>query len=73
MFLTSLLILSISIGAIVSVIHGQDEIHQLVAFLSALIAMICAFILSPLLVKGLLCLVFLSVGHKIFPVHRCFK
>ena len=73
MFVISLLILSTSIGTILLVIHDRDEIHQLVAFLSGLIAVICALILTPPLIKSLLGLVFLSLGHKIFPIYQCFK
>ncbi len=73
MFVISLLILSISIGTILLIIHDRDEIHQVLAFLSGLIAFICIFILSPLLLKGLLALVLLTIGDNIFPVYRCFK
>ncbi len=45
MFVISLLILSISIGTILFLIHDRDEIHQLVAFLSGLIAVSgCGFL-----------------------------
>ncbi len=73
MHVITLLVLSISIGTILLVIHDRDEIHQVLAFLSGLIAFICIFILSPLLLKGLLGLVLLTIGHNIFPAYRCFK
>jgi len=73
MLVVSLLILSISIGGIILSIHQQDEIHQMLAFLSALIALICLFILSPFLIKGLLGLLFFTIGHKIFPAHHSLK
>ena len=73
MHIITLLVLSISIGTILLVIHDRDEIHQVLAFLSGLIAFICIFILSPLLLKGLLGLVLLTIGHNIFPTYRCFK
>ena len=73
MHVITLLVLSISIGTILLVIHDRDEIHQVLAFLSGLIAFICIFILSPLLLKGLLGLVLLTKGHNIFPAYRCFK
>ncbi len=72
MFTTSLLILSIFIGAIFLSIHYSDEIHQLVAFLSGLIALVCVFILTPPIITGLLVLLFLTIGHKIFPAHNSF-
>ncbi len=70
MLVISLLILSICIGAILLSIHESDEIHQMLAFLSGLIALFCVFILSPLMIKVLLVLLFLTIGHKIFPVHH---
>ena len=71
--MVSLLILSICVGVIIFSIHQKDEIHQILAFLSSLIAVICAFILSPFLIKGLLGLLFFTIGHKIFPVHHSLK
>ena len=73
MFVISVLILSISIGTILLLIHDRDEIHQVLAFLSGLVAFICIFILSPLLLKGLLGLILLTSGHNIFSAYRCFK
>lgn len=73
MFVISLLILSISIGTILLIIHDRDEIHQVLAFLSGLVAFICIFILSPLFIKGVLGLILLIQGHNIFPAYRCFK
>ncbi|MGV2830953.1 hypothetical protein [Myxosarcina sp. GI1(2024)] len=70
MLTVSLLILSICIGTILLTIHGHDEIHQLVAFLSGLIAITCIFILTPPLFKGLLSLFFLTIGHKLFSVYK---
>ncbi len=70
MFTTSLLVLSICIGAIFLTIHDRDEIHQLVAFLSGLIALVCVFILTPPIIKGVLVLLCLTIGHKIFPTHN---
>lgn len=65
----SLLILSIFIGTILLTIHSGDEIHQLVAFLSGSIALVCVFILTPPIVKGLLSLIFITIGYKMFPIH----
>ena len=73
MLVISLLIFSICIGIILLSIHNQDEIHQLVAGLSGLIALICAFILTPPLIKVFLGLLFFTIGHKIFPVHQSFR
>ncbi len=73
MFTTSLLILSIFIGAIFLSIHYSDEIHQLVAFLSGLIALVCVFILSPPIIKGILVLLCLTIGNKRFPIYGSFK
>lgn len=70
MLTVSLLILSICIGTILLTIHSRDEIHQLVAFLSGLIALTCIFILTPPLLKGLLSLIFFTVGHKFFSVYK---
>ena len=73
MLAISLLILSIFIGVFFLSIHDRDEIHQLVAFLSGLIALVCVFILTPPIIKGLLLLLFLTIGHKIFPIYGSFK
>ncbi|MDJ0573673.1 MAG: hypothetical protein QNJ65_00720 [Xenococcaceae cyanobacterium MO_234.B1] len=72
MLTTNLLILSIFIGTIFLSIYYHDEIHQLVAFLSGLIALVCVFILSPPIIKGILVLLCLSIGDKIFPTHDSF-
>ena len=71
--MVSLLILLICIGVIVLSIHERDEIHQILAFLSVLIALVCAFILSPIMIKCLLGLLFFTVGNKILPAHRSLK
>jgi hypothetical protein len=73
MLVVSLLVLSIFIGAIILSIHNSDEIHQIVAFLSLLITLICFFILSPLLIKSLLGLSFFTIGYKLFPAYRSLK
>lgn len=73
MLVINLLILSICIGTILLSIHDEDEIHQLVAFLSGLIALVCVFILTPPLIKGLLGLLLFTIGHRFFPVYRSFK
>lgn len=73
MLVVSLLILSICIGVIILSIHESDEIHQMLAFLSGLITLFCVFILSPLFIKGLLGLLFFTIGHKIFPIHQSLK
>ncbi|MDJ0741769.1 MAG: hypothetical protein QNJ32_00245 [Xenococcaceae cyanobacterium MO_167.B27] len=69
----SLLVLSICLGMIILSIHERDEIHQLVAWLSGLMALVCFFILTPPVIKGLLGLLFVAMGHKIFPAYRSFK
>ena len=68
--MVSLLILLICVGVIILSIHERDEIHQMLAFLSGLIALIFAFILSPLIIKSFLGLLFFTVGHKIYPVYH---
>lgn len=68
MLVVNLLILSISIGLIVFLIQEKDEIHQIIFFLSGLIFLICAFILSPLVIKILLVLFFFILENKLFPV-----
>ncbi len=73
MLVISLLVLSIFIVAIILSIHNSDEVHQLVAFLSIFITLICVFILTPLLLKGVLVLLFFTIGNKIFPAHRSLK
>lgn len=79
MLVISLLILSISINIIVSIsiivfsIHNHDEIHQIIAFLSRLVALVCFFILTPLIVKSLLGLLFFTIGHKIFLNQKTFE
>lgn len=73
MLVINLLILSISIGLVIFSIHNNDEIHQIIAFLSGLIALVCFFILTPLLVKSLLALLFFTISHKIFLNYKSFK
>lgn len=73
MLAVSLLILSLCIGTIILIIYSRDEIHQLVAWLSGVIAMVCIFILTPPLIKGILGLLFFTIGHKILPIYRIFK
>ena len=73
MLAVSILILSIGIGISFLVIHDEDEIHQIVAFLSGLIALICIFVLIPPLIKGLLGLLLITIVPKIFPVHNSFR
>ncbi|MGF1479951.1 MAG: hypothetical protein ACFB4I_10725 [Cyanophyceae cyanobacterium] len=60
-------------GTILLSIHEQDEIHQLVAILSGLLAVICFLILTPPLIKGMLSILFLIVVHKLFPTHESFE
>lgn len=69
MLVASLLILSICIRIILLSIHNDDEIHQMVAFLSSLITLVCIYILIPLILKIVLVLLFFTIGHKIFPIH----
>ncbi|GAB4542493.1 MAG: hypothetical protein Tsb0014_35290 [Pleurocapsa sp.] len=73
MLVTTLLILSLCIGTILLTIHGSDEIHQILAFLSGLIAVVCVFILTPPLIKGLLGLIFFTMGHKFLPTYKSFR
>lgn len=73
MLIMHLLILSICMIAIILSIHNRDEIHQLVAWLSGFITILCVFILTPPLLKGGLGLVFLATAHKIIPVHKSFR
>jgi hypothetical protein len=68
-----LLIFSISIGTILLIIHNGDEIHLLMAWLSGLLGLFCILILTPPLIKGLLGLIFFTIGHKIFPDHNSFR
>ena len=68
-----LLILSICMGIVLLSIHNRDEIHQLVAWLSGLLAVVCIFILTPPLAKGVLGLLFFAIGHKMLPVPKSFR
>lgn len=69
----SLLISSICMGIIVLTIHDRDEIHQLVAFLSGLIALVCTLVLMPPMLKGLLGIVFVVVLNKAFVNYKSLK
>ncbi|VEP17368.1 conserved hypothetical protein [Hyella patelloides LEGE 07179] len=69
MLVISLLIFSICIRIILLSIHDDDEIHQMVAFLSSLITLVCVYILIPIVLKIFLGILFITVGHKIFPTH----
>ena len=73
MLFTTLLVLSIFIGTIILSIHDRDEIHQLLAFLSGLIALVCVLVLTPPIIKGLLGLLIFTIGHKLFPTYGSFK
>ncbi len=73
MLAIGLLILSICIGTSILIIHDRDEIHKMLAFLSAIMALICVFILTPPIIKSLIGLLFFYIGHRIFPAHSIFK
>ena len=68
-----LLILSICIVIILLSIHSYDEIHQLMAWLAGLLALVCIIILTPPLIKSILGLFLFTIGYKIVPVHSDFK
>lgn len=68
-----LLIFSICMGIILLSIHNRDEIHQLMAWLSGLLALVCILILTPPLIKGLLGIILFTFGHKVFPAHNSFR
>ena len=68
-----LLIFSLCIGIILLSIHHQDEIHLLVAWLSGLIALICIFVLTPPLIKGLMGLLFFIGAPTFFPIHKTLR
>lgn len=68
-----LLIFSVVMGIILLSIHDSDEIHQLMAWLSGMLALFCILILTPPLVKGLLGLIIFVIGHKIFPLHKSLR
>ena len=68
-----LLIFSVCIGTIVLSIHHRDEIHQLLAWLSGLIALVCIFVLTPPVVKGLIGVLFFVGMPKFFPVPKIFR
>ncbi len=73
MLVLCLLIFSICMGIILLSIHNRDEIHQLMAWLSGLLALVCILILSPPLIKGCLGLLFYTIGVKIIPTHNSFR
>lgn len=73
MLFFNLLILSIIMGIILMSIHDRDEIHQLMAWLSGILALFCIFILTPPLIKALLGMIFFVIGHKILPAHNSFR
>lgn len=64
-----LLIFSMFLCAILLSIHDNDEIHQLMAWLSGLIAVVCILILTPLWAKGLLGILYFAIKYKFFPAH----
>ena len=68
-----LLILSICMEIIILSIHNQDEIHKIVAWLSGFITILCIFVMTPPLVKGVLGLVLFTIGHKFLPIHKSFR
>jgi hypothetical protein len=72
MLVINLFLLAICIGAIFCWIHNQDEIHQLVVFLSGLMALVCLIILSPPIVKLVLALMVFFSYHKILPTPHKF-
>ena len=68
-----LLILSTVMGIILLGIHDRDEIHQLMAWLSGMLALFCVFVIIPPLIKGLLGLLFFAIGHRFLPAHNSLR
>lgn len=64
MLVVNLLFLSICTALFFLIIQNSNEIHQLVAWLSGLIALLCVFILIPPLIKGLLGLLLLLISRQ---------
>ena len=75
MLIISLFVLSLATGIIVLMVHNDDEIHQLLAFLSSAIALICVYALIPPLVKICLGLLFFTIGYlnNFYSFFKCFK
>lgn len=73
MLVVSLLILSIAAVIITLIVHDRDEIYRMVALFSGLVAIICTFILTPLVIKCLLLLLFFTIRHKLFLVYHSFE
>lgn len=73
MFFISLLVLSVCIGVMLLFIHDRDEIHQLMAFLSGIVALVCTLVLMPPLLKGLLGFVFVYLLNKLCIIHNSFE
>lgn len=73
MFFISLLVLSVCMGVMLLFIHDRDEIHQLMAFLSGIVALVCTLVLMPPLLKTLLGLFFVYLLNKLCIVHNSFK
>ena len=70
MLITTLLVLLICIATMLLTIHDKDEINRIIAFLSGLIAILCVFILTPLMIKILLGLLFFTITNKILSDHK---
>ena len=68
-----LLILSVVMGIILLSIHDRDEIHQLIALLSGMLALFCVFVVTPPLIKVLLGLFLFAILHKFFSTHNSFR
>jgi hypothetical protein len=51
-------------------IHNRDEVHQIIAFLSMLITLICTFILAHVIIKILVTLFFFISTNIIFSDYK---
>ncbi|GAB4224978.1 MAG: hypothetical protein Kow0049_01840 [Stanieria sp.] len=72
MLVINLFLLAICLVMIFGWIERQDEIHQIVVFLSGLIALLCLLILSPPLIKLLVAIIIFFTYRKVLPISSKF-
>lgn len=72
MLVINLFLLAICLVTIFGWIERQDEIHQIVVFLSGLIALLCLLILSPPLIKLLVAIIIFFTYRKVLPISSKF-
>jgi hypothetical protein len=67
MLVINLFLLAICLVTIFGWLERQDEIHQIVVFLSGLVALLCLLVLSPPFIKLLVAMIIFFTYRKLLP------